>query len=391
MQEGEEEKEFHDKIADHRMLVLKNNQIPKGLIPLERLFNKDDIPSKTTLQPQPREVEDCNIGTVHNPKMVKLSKFLSVENKNKYTDLLKKYKDVFAWSYEDLKTYDTSVIEHKIPLKLGVKPFKQKLRQFNSILLPVIEKEVKKLLDAKIIVPLRYSDWVVNLVPVRKKNGEIRLCVEFRNLNKSSLKDNYPLPKMDHMLEKVAGATRMSMVDGFSGYNQIVVCESDKEKTTFTTPWGTFMYDKMPFGLMNAGATFQRAMDIAFVGERDKFLVIYLDDLTVFSKSDEDHIIHLKQTFEKCHKYGLSLNPKKSHFAMQEGKLLGHIVSLDGIRIDPKRVEALETLAIPRNVKEIQSFLGKINFLRRFVPNFAEIVKLITDMLRKNSEVKWMT
>jgi hypothetical protein len=391
MQEGEDVKEFHDKIANHRMLVLKNNQIPKGLIPLERLFNKDDIPSKSTLQPQPEEVEDCNIGTVNNPKNVKLSKFLSIENKNKYTELLKRYKDVFAWSYEDLKTYDTSVIEHKIPLKPGVKPFKQKLRQFNLILLPVIEKEVKKLLDAKIIVPLRYSDWVANLVPVRKKNGEIRLCVDFRNLNKSSLKDNYPLPKMDHVLEKVVGATRMSMIDGFSGYNQIAVCESDKEKTAFTTPWGTFMYDKMPFGLMNAGATFQRAMDIAFVGERDKFVVIYLDDLTVFSKSDEDHIIHLKQTFEKCRKYGLSLNLKKSHFAMQEGKLLGHIVSRDGIRIDPSRVEAIQTLAVPRNIKEIQSFLGKINFLRRFVPNFAEIVKLITDMLRKNSEVKWTT
>jgi ribonuclease HI len=386
MQEGEDVKEFHDKIVDHRMLVLKNNQIPKGLIPLERLFNKDDIPSKSTLQPQPEEVEDCNIGTVNNPKNVKLSKFLSVENKNKYTELLKKYKDVFAWSYEDLKTYDTSVIEHKIPLKPGVKPFKQKLRQFNPILLPVIEKEVKKLLDAKIIVPLRYSDWVANLVPVRKKNGEIRLCVDFRNLNKSSLKDNYPLPKMDHVLEKVVGATRMSMIDGFSGYNQIVVCEPDREKTAFTTPWGTFMYDKMPFGLMNAGATFQRAMDIAFIGERDKFVVIYLDDLTVFSKSDEDHIIHLKQTFEKCRKYGLSLNPKKSHFAMQEGKLLGHIVSRDGIRIDPKRVEAIETLAIPRNVKEIQSFLGKIIFLRRFVPNFAEIVKLITDMLKRTAK-----
>jgi hypothetical protein len=389
MQEGEDAKEFHDKITNHWMMVLKNNQIPKGLIPLERLFNKDDIPSKTTLQPQPEEVEDCNIGTVDNPKMVKLSKFLSVENKNKYTELLKKYKDVFAWSYEYLKTYDTLVIEHKIPLKLGVKPFKQKLRQFNLILLPVIEKEVKKLLDANIIVPLRYSDWVANLVPVRKKNGEIRLCVDFRNLNKYSLKDNYPLPKMDHVLEKVVRATRMSMIDVFSGYNQIAVSEPDKEKTAFTTPWGTFMYDKIPFGLMNAGYTFQRAMNVTFVVERDKFVVIYLDDLTVFSKSDEDHMIHLKQAFEKCRRFGLSLNPKKSHFAMHEGKLLGYIVSRDGIRIDTKRVESIETLAISRNVKEIQSFLGKINFLRRFVPNFAEIVKLITDMLKKNNEVKW--
>jgi hypothetical protein len=149
------------------------------------------------------------------------------------------------------------------------------------------------------------------------------------------------------------------------------------------------MYDKIPSGLMNAGATFQRAMDIAFVSERDKFVVIYLDDLTIFSKSDEDHLIHLKQMFEKCHKFGLSLNPKKSHFAMQEGKLLGHIVSRDGIKINPKRVEAIDTINITRNVKEIQSFLGNINFLRRFIPNFAEIVKMITNMLKKNKEVKW--
>jgi hypothetical protein len=391
MQEGEDPETFREKIADHRMLVLKNNQIPKGLIPLERLFDQNDVPVKSTLQPQPEEVEDCDIGTEKESRIVKISKFLPPKVKVQYRDLLRQYKDVFAWSYDELRTYDTSIIEHKIPLKPGVKPFRQKLRQINPILLPVIEKEVKKLLDVKIIVPLRYSDWVANLVPVRKKNGEIRLCVDFRNLNKSSLKDNYPLPKMDHVLEKVVGANRMSMIDGFSGYNQIAMNEQDREKTAFTTPWGTFMYDKMSFGLMNAGATFQRAMDIAFVGERDKFVVIYLDDLTVFSKTDEEHLSHLKQTFEKCRRYGLSLNPKKSHFAMREGKLLGHIVSKDGIRIDPKRIEAIETINIPRNVKEIQSFLGTINFLRRFIPNFAEIVKLITGMLKKDSRVNWMT
>jgi hypothetical protein len=336
-------------------------------------------------------VEDCDIGTEEESRVVKMSKFLPPKEKVKYKDLLRKYKDVFAWSYDELKTYDTSIIDHKIPLNPGVKPFRQKLRQINPILLPVIEREVKKLLDTKIIVPLRYSDWVANLVPVRKKNREIRLCVDFRNLNKSSLKDNYPLPKMDHVLEKVVGANQMSMIDGFSGYNQMAMNEQDREKTAFTTPWGTFIYEKMPFGLMNAGATFQRAMDIAFVGERDKFIVIYLDDLTFFSKTDEEHLIHLKQTFENCHRFGLSLNPKKSHFAMREGKLLGHIVSRDGIRIDPKRIEAINTINIPRNVKEIQSFLGTINFLRRFIPNFAEIVKLITGMLKKDSGVNWTT
>ena len=104
---------------------------------------------------------------------------------------------------------------------------------------------------------------------------------------------------MDHILQKVVGSTRMSMMDGFSGYNQVAVLPEDQKKTTFTTPWGTFMYARMPFGLINAGATFQRAMDIAFVGEKDKFLVVYLDDITIFSKNDAEHIEHLHRTFEK--------------------------------------------------------------------------------------------
>jgi hypothetical protein len=373
------------------MLVLKNNLIPKGLIPLERLFDHDDIPLKSTLQPHLEEVEDCNIGTKETPKMVKISKYLPPEIKRKQVELINQYKDVFSWSYHELRTYDTIVITHKIPLKKGVKPFRKKLRQINPILLSVIEKEVKKLMDYKIIVSLRYSEWVANLFPVRNKNGEIRLFVDLKNLNKSSVKDNYSLPKMDHVLEKLVGENRMYIIDGFSGYNQITVHEDDKEKTAFTTPCGTFMYDKMSFRLMNAGTTFQRAMDITFVGERDKFVVIYLDDLTIFYKSDAGHLVHLKQTFEKCQKFCLSLNPKKSHFSTKEGKILGHIVSRDGIKIDPKSIESIDTINIPRNRKAIQSFLGKFIFLRRFIPNFAEIVKLITDMLNKDSEFKWTT
>ena len=124
------------------------------------------------------------------------------------------------------------------------------------MLLPLIEKEIRKLFDAKIIVCMRHSRWLANIVPVKKKNGEIRLCIDFRNLNRVSLKDNYPFPKMDHILQKVVGAHRISTLDGFSGYNQILVHHDDQENTAFTTPWGTFMYTKMPFGLMNAGATF---------------------------------------------------------------------------------------------------------------------------------------
>jgi hypothetical protein len=128
MQECEHPEEFQDKIANHRMLVMKNNQIPKVLIPIEILFDQDVIPLKSTLQPHPEEVEYCNIGTKETPKLVKISKCLPPEMKSKYVELLKKYKDLFSWSYGKLKTYDTIVIEHKIPLKHGIKPFRQKLR-----------------------------------------------------------------------------------------------------------------------------------------------------------------------------------------------------------------------------------------------------------------------
>ena len=148
--------------------------------------------------------------------------------------------------------------------------------------------------DAQIIVPIRYSDWVSNLVPTRKKTREIRLCVDFRNLNKVSLKDNYPLPKMDHILQRVVSTSRMSLSDDFSGYNHILVQKEDQAKTTFTTPWGTFMYVKISFGLMNAEATFQRAMYIAFAKEIHDFLVIYLDAITVFSKTDHEHLDNLR-------------------------------------------------------------------------------------------------
>jgi len=193
-----------------------------------------------------------------------LSKTLSLEVKQDYNKLMKDFPDIFVWSYDDLKFYETKVIQHVIPLKEYQNTFKQNMRWINPLLLPLVEKEVKKLFEAKIIVSLIFSKWIANLVLVRKKSGEIRLCVDFQNLNKLSLKENYLLVKMDYILHKVVRSQKMSMLDGFLGYNQVMVHPNDQEKTTFTTPWGTFMYAKMPFSLMNVGDTFQRAMDIVF-------------------------------------------------------------------------------------------------------------------------------
>jgi hypothetical protein len=291
---------FLNKTSNHHIIHLPSNHIPKGLVPLERLFDGNDVAIKGEVSNEGVDLVECNIGTREEPKFVKLSSSLTREQRGEYTKLLREFVDVFAWTYEDLKTYDTYVIEHKIPLKEEAKPFRQKLRQINPMLLPVMEREVKKLLDAQIIFPLRYSEWVANLVPVRKKSGEIGLCVDFKNLNRISKKDNYPFPNMEQILQRVTGASNISMVDGFSGYNHISVMPEGREKMTFTTPWGKFMYAKMSFGLMNAGETFQRAMDMDFIGEKDHFVVIYWDDITVFSRFDMEHYCHLRKVFLKC-------------------------------------------------------------------------------------------
>jgi hypothetical protein len=247
---------FQNHIAGRDIVQLKNNIIPKGLVLLEKLFDESDMAKNPRIIENKDDVEDYNIETKENQKIIKLSKTLSPKVKQDYVKLMKDFLDVFAWSYNDLKVYDTKVIQHVIPLKEDQKPFKQKLRRINPLLLLLIEKEVKKLFEAKIIVSLRFSKWVANLVPIRKKSSGIRLCVDFQNLNKVSLKDHYPLPKMDYILQNVVGSQKMSMMDSFSGYNQIMVDPDDREKMAFTTPWGTFMYAKMPFDLMNAGANF---------------------------------------------------------------------------------------------------------------------------------------
>jgi hypothetical protein len=228
-----------------------------------------------------------------------------------------------------------------------------------------------------------------NLVVVQKKNGDIRLCVDFCNLNQLSLKDNYPLPNMEHLLQRVIGAGMMYMRNWFSGYNQVLLKREGQLKTAFTTPWGTFMYLRMSFGLMNAGASFQREMDFAFRDLIQKIIEIYQDDLTIMSKDRKDHLSHLRIVFERCNKYGISLNPKKSVFGIDEGKLLGHVASQGGVSIDPKRVQSIKYVRPPANKKDLQSFLGKINFICRFVPNFAERIKPLSALLKKDVSFRW--
>ena len=158
---------------------------------------------------------------------------------------------------------------------------------------------------------------------------------------------------MEQILQKVSGSEILSLLDGFSGYNQILVSPDDQLKTAFRTPWGTYAYRKMPFGLINAGETFQREMDIAFRGLTNHSVIVYLDDITVYSKHRPDHLNHLRKVFERCRKFGISLNPKKTIFAVSEGILLGCVVSKHGIMIDPKRTQAISKITYPSSKKSM--------------------------------------
>jgi hypothetical protein len=241
----------------------------KGLTPLESSFSSSDVGNKEKHKEEESkrkvgETISLNIGTPDCPKNVKIGAQCSDEEKLKFTELLHEFQDVFAWSYEDLRGFDPALIQHAIPIKEGIKLVRKKQRPINPALEATIQKELEKLLKAGIIFPVKYSEWVSNLVPIRKMTGQIRLCIDFRALNRASIKDHFPLPNMEMILQQVAGSQMMSLLDGFSGYNQIKVKRTDKYKTTFITRWGTFAYERMPFGLSNAGATFQRAMQIDF-------------------------------------------------------------------------------------------------------------------------------
>jgi hypothetical protein len=194
---------------------------------------------------------------------------------------------------------------------------------------------------------------------------------------------------METLLQRIIGSKIMSMLDGFSGYKQVLVRKEDQNKTTFTTPWGTFEYLRMPFGLLNAGTTFQRAMDFAFHELMGKIIEIYQDDLTVFSKKRSDHISHLRQVFERCREHGISFNPAMSILGVDEGKLPGHIIVEYGVKMDTERVKAIQRVPLPQTKKALQSFLGQINFIKRFIPNLVELMKPLLKLLKKDAKYEW--
>jgi hypothetical protein len=212
--------------------------------------------------------------------------------------------------------------------------------------------------------------------------------MDFRDLNKACPKDNFPTPFIDQIVDECAGCEVFSFMDGFSGYNQIQIKPEDQHKTTFICPWGTFSYRKMPFGLKNVGATFQWAMSFSFHDLRH-IVEAYLDDLASCSRKRSDHPTHLRLIFERCRYYQIRLNPNKCSFCVTSGHLLGFIVSTTGIMVDPLKVEVIVQLPPPCTIPQLQSLQGKVNFLRCFVANYAEITKGFMRLLKKGVPFCW--
>jgi hypothetical protein len=245
----------------------------------------------------------------------------------------------------------------------------------------VVKKEVLKLLHVGIIYPVPHSEWVspVQVVPkkggmtvIKKKNELIpqrtitgwRMCIDYRKLNEATMKDHFPLPFIDEMLERLTNHSFFCFLDGYSGYHQILIHPDDQRKTTFTCPYGTYAYHRMSFGLCNAPASFQRCMMSIFSDMIEEIMEVFMDDFSVYGKTFDNYLENLDKVLQRCEEKHLVLNWKKCHFMVREGIVLGHLVSKREIEVDRVKIEVIEQLPPPVNVRGIRSFLGHASFYR---------------------------
>lgn len=265
---------------------------------------------------------------------------------------------------------------------------KQLPRRIPHTMKEEVDRQVTSMMDAGVITASS-SPWSSPVVLVKKRDGGVRFCVDYRRLNSVTLKDSYPLPRIDDTLDALSGAKYFSTLDLASGYWQVPVAEQDKEKTAFVTQRGLWQFNKMPFGLANAPATFQRMMEVVLAGLQWSECLIYLDDVIVFSVDLEDHVRRLELVFERLRKANLKLKPSKCQFMKSEVCYLGHKVSGGGISPDPVRVEAVGKYPLPSDPKQLKVFLGMAGYYRRFVPRFSEVAAPLYELLRKGATFEW--
>ena len=349
-------------------------------------------------KPLPSHLKYAYLG-VESTLPVIISSSLNALEEGKLLRVLRDHKQALGWSLADLKGIRPSMCMHRILLEDGHKPSVEAQRRLNPTMKEVVRKEVLKWLDTGVIYPISDSAWVSPVQVVPKKGGTTviktennillpsrtvtgwRICIDYRKLNKATRKDHFPLPFLDQMLDRLTGYQYYCFLDGYSGYNQIAIAPEDQEKTTFTCPYGTFAFRRMPFGLCNAPGTFQRCMMAIFSDMVEKTIEIFMDDFSVMGNSFDNCLANLRAVLARCEETNLVLNWEKCHFMVQEGIVLGHRISARGIEVDRAKIEAIEKLPPPSSVKGIRSFLGHAGFYRRFIKDFSQIAKPLSNLL----------
>ena len=342
-----------------------------------------DMRNKVLTRPEPsEELEPVTLDD--DPEhLAYIGSKLAKDLKGLLTQFLRQNRDIFAWKQADMGGIDPTVITHKLNTNPSFKLVKQKCRSFAPERQKAINEEVGKLLQAGAIREVEYPEWLANVVLVKKENGKWRLCIDFTDINKACPKDSFPLPRIDLIVDATAGHELLSFMDAFSGYNQISMDPNDQEKTSFVTAQGTYCYRVMPFGLKNAGATYQRLVNRMFQKQIGTTMEVYIDDMLVKSTTAGLHIAHLSETFQILRDYNMKLNPAKCAFGVSVGKFLGFIVNHRGIEANPDKIKELLDMPSPSRIKEVQRLTGRIAALSRFVSRVSDKCQPFFQVLKK--------
>ena len=319
-------------------------------------------------------------------KVLNVGSHLEAKMQEALISFLKANLDVFAWSHADMCGISPDIAVHALNIDPKFTPVKQKRRTQGPERSAALKEEVDRLMENNFIKESTYPNWVSNPVLVKKANGKWRVCIDFSDLNKACPKDSFPLPRIDQLVDGTAGHELLSFMDAYSGYNQIMMHEPDQEDTSFITDVGLYCYRVMPFGLKNAGATYQRLVNAMFKPQIGKTMEVYVDDMLVKSKKAGDHMGHLSEMFAILRKYGMKLNPLKCSFGVESGKFLGFIVSARGIEANPAQISALREVKPPRTKRELQSLNGKIAALSRFISKATDRCIPFFDALKKGKK-----
>jgi hypothetical protein len=277
------------------------------------------------------------------------------------------------------------VNEHSLDIRAGAQPVKQPLRRFDEEKRRAIGEEIHKLMAAGFIKEVFHPEWLANPVLVRKKGGKWRMCVDYTSLNKACPKVPYPLPRIDQIVDSTVGCETLSFLDAYSGYHQIRMKESDQLATSFITPFGMYCYVTMPFGLRNAGATYQRCMNHMLGEHIGRTVEAYVDDIVVKTRKASN----LEMTFRCLKAKGVKLNPEKCVFGVPQGMLLGFIVSEQGIEANPEKIAAITNMGSIKDMKGVQRVMGCLAALSRFISRLGERGLPLYRLLRKTERFTW--